>query len=173
MVNEFNVYYPIEKALFHIEGGNCSRLRALSLFKRLNENERKMLLPLVQYVNNSFFTIQCIYNWMLWRYVVKGLKSYPTRKEIDPKEISKSRKEFYGKKLQVDNSFLYMLCDKVGKDITFLNELNTDGESHLYKLFKAEKIGLRVLMERLEPNEQNQEQQEMYNRIQNLTKIIK
>lgn len=159
--------------MFHLNGGNCSKERVENILKCLSIQENRTISLITSYLNNSFFDQRALYNWMLWRYVVYGLDTFPDKSEIDPKIISKHSKEFYKNKLQADLDFLNLLCGKVNRDIRFVNELNTVGESHLYRLFKAEKIGVAVLMELLEPNKQNIEQDKLYKRITKIKTIIK
>lgn len=170
--SDFDALYPIEKALFHLNGGNCSKERVEKMLRCISIKERRVISCITSYLNNSFFDSQSLYNWMLWRYVVTGLDTFPDIKEIDPKIISKHSKELYKNKKTADMEFLNLLCGKVGKDIRFVNELNTVGESHLFRLFKAEKIGIAVLMDLLEPNKQNKEQNNLYLRITKIKTII-
>lgn len=172
LATNFDALYPIEKALFHLNGGNCSRERVEKILRNVTLKERRVISSITNYLNNSFFDSQALYNWMLWRYVVTGLDTFPELKEIDPKLISKHSKELYKNKKTADIEFLNLLCGKVKKDIRFVSELNTVGESHLYRLFKAEKIGIAILMDLLEPNNQNKEQNNLYLRITKIKTII-
>jgi len=166
------IYYSIEKALFLIHGGNCSKPRARYLYRTRDYKYDKVLNKLLMYVNNNYFDEQTIFTWVLYRYLTTGKDGFPDIQELDIREISRARKEFYKNKLTADTEFLTLICRKVGKEYDFLNALNTDGKSNLYLLYEANKIGIYTLIDRMEHNTKNAEENQIYNRIDKIKKQL-
>lgn len=167
-----SIMYPIEKALFYLNGGDCSKDRVRRMFRFIEYKERAVLFKLLQYVNNSYFNLHDIFFWIVYRYLVYGKLDFPTVNELNYREISRSRKEFYKSKLNADKDFLILVCRKIGKDELFLHELNTRGESNLFSLYKTGKIGIYTMMEMLKPNEKNKEEKHLKKRIDKVKQLL-
>lgn len=167
-----SVMYPIEKALFYLNGGNCSKERVGRMFQYIDLKERNVLFKLLQYVNNSYFDYYDLFTWIVYRYLVRGKMDFPQIDELDFREISRSRKEFYKSKLNADRDFLILVCRKIGKDEVFLRDVNTRGESNLFSLYKNGKIGIYTMMEMFEPNVKNKEETTLKKRIDKVKQLL-
>jgi hypothetical protein len=169
----FSVLYPIEKALFLLNGGNCSRERVRNILKCITFAQKSFLSNLAGYMNNAFFKDVDLFSWILYRYVVYGKCDFPDKSEVNTREICRSTKEFYKNKLTADIDFLNSLCQKIGKPLEYLTTLNKYSRTHLYELYLSGKIGMITIMEIGIPNHNNQEEYDFYKRTQKVKQIIK
>ena len=169
----FSVLYPIEKALFLLNGGNCSKQRVRNILRTASFSQISFLTDLAVYMNSAFFKDVDLFSWILYRFIVYGKCDFPNKSEVNTREICRSTKEFYKNKLTADIDFLNSLCQKIGKPLEYLLSLNKYSRTHLYELYISEKIGFVTMMEIGILNNKNQEEYDFYKRTQKVKQIIK